>query len=369
MAQRAIGNTPATLYLQCNQRNGDKVYACAVKDEITVTREPNVAAKLTATILRDELTPEVGDFVKLVVDEDVIAQTGHFVFYGFIFDTEKHDEWCSITAYDQLIYLARSKTRLVTNDATIGGLVMKIAEDNNLAIANPPIIHDSEYRFPYRIEDNVTFLQIIQNAIDIVHKNTGEKFFLWDDCGAIALTNQGFLAGDVSTIISAQFLESYSITESASEEFYTSVRIDKIISQDQDGKAGERETTTFTYDDMRAKFGILEYYGTVNKDDNAEAEAKSILDTHSHLKRGLSLTGCQGDVSVRGGTPVLVDFFTKDRKEYVRGWYETKSVVHHFKHQHHTMDIECELIKPYHTWEQDQLDNAYLGQSDLLGYW
>ena len=96
--------------------------------------------------------------------------------------------------------------------------------------------------------------------------------------------------------------------------------------------------------DLIASFGRIQYYEKAEKDEDGAKKAKSLYKELSQIKRTFTLSGVQGDVRVRGGSPYYVDFFNQDRAEYIRGWYRVNSVTHHFKDSTYTMDMDVTLI-------------------------
>lgn len=358
MALTNIGENIVSLKLL---QNGH-IYEMVVKESITITRTKNAASKLTATVLRDHISPEPGDIVAFNLDEQ------HNQFYGYVITTRSSKEWCDIECYDQIYYMNRNKMRLTLENITASGLVEKIARMRNYNMIEPPQLDDTKYVIPLRVEENVTDLQIITTALELTEKNGCGRFFLWDDYGSLALTSESWMAGETTCYISMGYLEDYSIGKTL-EDAYTSVRLEQTIQDYGDKKTKTDDKTiintytTYSQENI-VKYGYLEYFGTVGAEENGEHESQALYELNKAPKETLSLTGVQGDITVRGGTPVLVDFFTRDRKEFIRGWYSVDSVTHHFDKLYHSMDIEATLIEMKNDW--NNTDPAYFSAPDNI---
>lgn len=337
MALIGVGKTSVSLKLN---QNGQ--WYETVCQEITLTREPNVASKLSTKIYRDQITPERGDLLRLTIDE------GHNQFLGVITETDKSGEWCTVTAYDQLYYLNKSRIYYTYEEKKASEVLTALIKRLALKAVDPPHIMDTEHVIPYRIEDGVSPLDIIQTAIDITYANTGKRFYLWDDAGNICLHSEEWLKDQPNIIVSMGYIESYSYKEDMND-IVTTVTVIGDATQDDEGN-GERTLYIKTNDELEKKYGTIEYSEKLGEGEDGEAKAQSLLDGRAKENRKLTVSGCQGDITVRGGTPVYVDFFSQDNREYIRGWFRTQSVTHRIKAGHHTMDLDLMEIEMYDNW-------------------
>lgn len=344
MALYGIGQTRVRLYLM---RNG-QVFDTVVKDSITLTRETNSAARLSCSIMRDALSAEVGDAVAMVLDDM------HNQFYGFIVTSHHKRGWCEIEAYDQLYYLNRNKMRISYKDITASQLVERIAKDRGYSLLDPPQLEDTEYLIPLRVEENVSELSIITTALELTQQNTGKRFYIWDDFGSLTVTSESWMAGETTCFISAGYLEDYDYVETLDDR-YTAARFEKSFddTNKEKKKTGEVlpvETTVAYCNEGIERYGFIELFDTVEEKENAQTKIEQELNASLAPAQTLSLTGVQGDITVRGGTPVAVDFFTRDQQEYIRGWFRVTSVTHTIGPARHTMDLQCELIEMKNDW-------------------
>lgn len=312
------------------QQNG-KTYEAAVIGEITLSRSINAPSCLSLTIKRDAVTPENGNLIYLKINNQ------HNQFKGYIFKTEKHGYNCDITAYDQMIYMQLSKDSRTYKNKKASELLLNLCDDYGIHVVDNANIMDSGYKIPERVEDNVSLLDMMINALDLTRQNTGKRFYLWDDFGSISLDREEWLAITTS-FISQGFIEDFRYVEDLSES-YTVV---KVVQESGDK---DKPKEFIVKDDNRVKqYGRIQYYEKLNKDEDGQKKAQSIYNDNAGIKVSFSVSGAQGDIRARGGSPIYVDFFNQDRAEYIRGWYRINSATHHFVDNLHTMDLDLTLI-------------------------
>lgn len=411
MAMQGQGKTEIDVRIQ--QWLTGKVHKMVVKDAVKIQRTPNEPSVLTCEILRDKVSPEEGDIITVTIDG------GHNCFSGRIRDIKKKRQWASITAYDQLWNLQQNQRRFLYKDSTATEVYKRIIEDNELRTVVDSHIMDTEYKIPYRIENNTTYLDMIKNALQLTYENTGNKFFVWDDFGNLCLHSEEWLSDQPYLQITAGFLEDYEYDEDGTQR-KTAVRIENEVkkeekeepaelpedwdwddvenldssidhssssskdwgSSDSDsdsdsgdgGGSGDDETTEEEYEKEKSRkfavytarndeavknFGFLEYKGELSEGENGDFKAKQLLKEHQDCARTLTLSRVQGDIQVRGGTPIIVDFFSRDRIEFIRGWFSVTSVTHTIEHGYHTMDLTLEIIKPLDDWKTDTPDYTF----------
>ena len=319
-----------------------KVYDCVVKDKITITREKNAASKLSCSILRDTISPEVGNELAFIL------QGQHNQFKGYIVTTNKSGIWCDVEAYDQLYYMNRNKSRFSYENLTAGQVADRLCRDRQYGILDPPMFADTKYVIPSRIEENVSDLTIITTALDLTFQNTGYRYYIWDDYGSINITHDGDLAAMANLWVTMAYIEDYKYQETLDNK-WTAVRVEKQLPSSGD-EQGKVETFTAKNDTAIEWWCYLENFDTVKEDENGQAKALQLLENDLPLGISLSLTGVQGNITVRGGTPILVDFFTGERREFIRGWFCVDTVTHNIENGMHTMDIECSMLVNLNDW-------------------
>ena len=344
MAQYGIGQTVIDLQLL---QNG-KWYRLQSQD-ITLTRETDSPSRLQTTILRDSISPENNDVLKLTIDN------GHYMFMGRIINTEHSGDWAEVTAIDQLDRVARFETFHIYQDTRLSDLAALCIKDLGLAAQNPPHIMDSKILLPLRIEDNVPWLDVLLTARDTTKDMGGEKFHFWDDCANFCMHSEEWLSQRPFITITPSVIEDYTYSRSTENQY--------------------NEVTTFmgsTWDSNRKFFtakdtGLVDKIGRINKnqslqegqDGQATAETKLRELVEEEVK--LTISGCQGDPNVRGGTPMKVNFYDAEfiEREYIRGWFKVSSVTHHFKAGYHNMDMNLDLVKMLNDWDNHSPDWSY----------
>lgn len=337
-------------------KSGNHVYELVTKDRVTISRSINTASKLSCSVLRDEITVDQGDTIVFTLDGE------HHQFFGIVTDVKMEKDWCDIEAQDQIYYLNRNKRHMSYENITLHELVERICTDRGYAMSDPPQFEDTVHKLPARVEENTTELAIITNAIEALYPMSKVKYFLWDDAGYLRLNSSNWLAGEPHIIISPSYFESYTLTKSMNEG-WSVVRLEgkeQASSEAQEGtEPGKPATPTYENKTWQTidpatndKYGTLEYFETVGEGENGQAKADQLIaDVSKDFdKHELTINGCQGDITVRGGTPLLVDFFTLERQEYIRGWYETQTVTHTFEGGHHTMDLTLKCMKSLDDW-------------------
>lgn len=348
MALSQIGAQDIVLKLY--KADNGKWYDLVVKDGIDITREPNVAASLTCDVLRDHITAENGDVVKFVLDG------GHNQFLGAIRKTQKSKEWCKITAYDQINILNKSEGYYSYEDKTASEIVEYVAKASGMMMLSPPHIMDSEYKLPAKVEET-TWMDMIHNAIEATIENTGKYFYLWDDCGNLCFHSRKWLADESHILVSGGYITDYTLDEDTTDVITQVTAVEETKKENEE--KGERKLTVVTNDDLVKKFGTINKDVKVGEGENAANLAETTLKDLQNRAFSISISGCQGDITVRGGTPIKVDLYSVDNMEYIRGWYSVDSVTHHFKAGYHDMDLRCTLIKPIDNWDSREPDWSF----------
>ena len=90
----------------------------------------------------------------------------------------------TITAYDQIRYL-KNKDTLVYENKTADGVVALIGEKYGFNIGT---LANTVWVIASRVEDNVSLLDMISNALDQTLQNTGDLYILHDDFGKLNLS-------------------------------------------------------------------------------------------------------------------------------------------------------------------------------------
>lgn len=275
------------------------------------------------------------------------------MFLGTIKQAVEKEDWVSITAYDQLEILNKSEGSITYDGWSLTQLLDHITEITGMACASPKHMMETHYELPPAVYDK-TWLDIIHEGIQATIDNGSGHYVLWDDFGNVCLHSEEWLSNRSNMIISLDNLESYQIKKDVTN-LYNQVT---VISEKtgENGEPGEREETVRKNDELIKKFGTINKSVTLQEGENAEVRAEAELTEAEKNVDELSLNGVTGDPTVRGGTPVKVDFFSRDNREYIRGFYRVKTCKHHFEGGYHSMDLTCEVIKMENDWTNRNIE-------------
>ena len=298
------------------------LYAPAVEEGITwQTDRYGSPGELNFTVIRDSvLKVSSGDAVRLTVD-------GAGIFYGFVFQmAPKKGGTMEIKAYDQLRYF-KNKDTYVYENKTAGELLQMLCADFNL---NAGQIEDTGYKIESRVEDGQTLFDIMQNALDITLLNTGQMYVMFDDFGALALRNISGMAYNL--LISENTAEDYKYTVSIDGETYNQIKL--VFDNEETGK---RDVYMTKHTGNINKWGILQYYDTLQKGENGEAKAEALLSLYNKETRNLSISNAFGDVNIRAGCMIVTMLDLGDMQ--LSNLMLVEKCKHTFQENVHFMDL------------------------------
>lgn len=280
---------------------------------------------LKFTVLKDENMAALGGFAE---GSSVTLQVGDKpLFYGFIF-VKKRDKAGAIecTAYDQIRYL-KNKDILKYKNITAAEVVKLIATDKKLKLGE---IEPTSYVIPFRSEENVTLLDMIETALDLELSHKGQMFVLYDDYGSLTLKNIANMRVDI--LINAAAAENFDYTSSIDEQTYNQI---KLSYPDRD--AGQWTSYIAKDGEHINQWGLLQYFDTLEKDENGQAKADALLKLYNSKTRKLKIKNALGDVRVRAGCLVGVAL---DLGDIIANSYMlVENVCHTFKESEHFMDL------------------------------
>lgn len=279
---------------------------------------------LKFSVVKDELLGEIGfqegDPVRLRVD-------GQNVFYGFVF-TKKRSKGPTIgvTAYDQLRYL-KNKDTYVYENKTASQVVQMIANDFKLKLGT---IESTKFIIPTRTEPNKSLFDIIQNALDLELQNKGELFCLYDDFGSLTLKNIASMK--LNLLIDEETGENFDYTSTIDSNTYNQIK----LTYDND-KTGTREVYMAKDSSKINRWGVLQYFEKLQKDENGQAKADALLKLYNQKSRNLKMDDCFGDVRCRAGTMPIVRLNLGDTT--LSTYMLIEKATHTFKNDQHIMSL------------------------------
>lgn len=303
-------------------QNGSTIYAPAVESGATwETARRGEPGKLIFSIVDNfPLNITEGDAVRVSVD-------GKNIFYGFIFSLKRDKgETLKVTAYDQLRYLKNKDTYIYKNK-TAGDVVSMLAADFGLQTGE---IENTGFVIPARVEDNKTLFDIIQNALDLTMQNAVKLYVLYDDFGKLTLKNIENMK--LNSLIDETAGENFDYTSSIDGETYNKIKLTY-----ENEEAGTRDVYIAQDSGNMNKWGVLQYFDTIEEGVNGKAKADSLLSLYNRKTKTLSIKNVFGDIRVRAGSslPVILDL--GDTK--VQNYMIVEKVKHSFINSLHTMDL------------------------------
>lgn len=302
--------------------NEGVLYFPAVEDEIIwQTERKGVPGQLSFTVLKDNtINFTEGNHVRLKIADQP-------VFYGFVFSKKRDKNGrISVTAYDQLRYL-KNKDTISYENKSAGEFIQMLAADFNLQVG---VLDDTGYTIPSRVEENSTLFDMIQNALDLTLQNKKEMYVLYDDFGKLTLKNVSNMRLDI--LIDEETGENYEYTSTIDGETYNQV---KLSYENED--SGKREIYIAKDTGNINRWGVLQYYDVLQKEENGQAKADALLSLYNHKTRNLSIKSVFGDLRVRAGAMVVVILNLGDIN--VKNYMLVEKCKHSIKNDEHFMDL------------------------------
>lgn len=303
-------------------QNRNTVFEPVVQDGVTWTTERKGAAgKLEFKVLKDNIINfEEGNPVAFKVDNTNL-------FYGFVFKKKRDKEKIiTTTAYDQLRYLKNKDTKTYTNKRA-DELVQMIANEYQL---NTGVLENTGYVIAKKAESNQSLFDIILNALDETIRNRKEMYVLYDDYGKICLKNLERMK--VGLVIDEETGENYDYESSIDSDTYNQI---KLTCDNSD--TGKREIYIARDSSNIEKWGVLQYFDTIDEKTNGAVKARALLDLYNQKTRSLEIKNALGDIRVRGGSLIIVNLDLGDIK--LKNFMLVEKAKHTFKDGEHFMDL------------------------------
>jgi hypothetical protein len=306
---------------------GSQVYQPAVEEGIEwTTQRSGTPGKLTFKVLKDDIMDFTeGSAVRLKDGDDKI-------FYGFIFtQSRQKDQIITITAYDQLRYLQNKDTKIYEGK-TATQFIRMLGADYTLNIGT---MENTGYVITSRVEENTSLFDMIGNALDLTLANTGKMFVLYDDFGKLtlkSLDNMRVGSGDTFLMIDEESGEDFEYKSSIDSDTYNKI---KLTYDNED--TGAREIYIAQSGANINKWGMLQYFDTLQKGENGQAKADALLKLYNKKTRNLKLTNVVGDNRVRAGSLIVVNLSLGDMT--VKNFMLVEKCTHTYKESEHWMDL------------------------------
>ncbi|SDF30426.1 M23 family metallopeptidase [Eubacterium pyruvativorans] len=313
-------------------QHGESLFEPVVKGHVTIewTRRDS-PGKMTITVLLDgKLKLSLGDAVRL-------RYNGKNIFLGFLFHFSQTAEGeASLTYYDQLRYF-KNKDLLKLKKGTYSAALKQICKKYGLKTGT---VENTRWVHPAKIVDGTIFDALGEYA-DMTTAHTQKLYVLYDEFGKITLKSLAKMKSNV--YIDAEQLEDFEYNASIDDGTYTCIKLYK-----DDSSSGTRKVWVRNNTALQAKWGTLVYTEKTDEKGtkNIMTRAKILSGLYGSAQRSLTLKGCPGDISIRGGSLVYVTLKLNDTeigkggKKKHAGMMVVESVTHNFEGAIHTMDLK-----------------------------
>jgi hypothetical protein len=184
---------------------------------------------------------------------------------------------------------------------------------------------------PPRIEDNQTLIDMIKNALDITLRNTNKLYVLYDNFGKIQLKDIEEMRLDL--MLDREVTSDFKFDSSIDSNTYNRI---KLVRDNSD--TGVRDVYIAKDSANENKWGILQYYETLNDGENGASKADALLKLYNQRDRVFSASNVIGDLSVRGGASLIVQM--RIGAIVLKNYMVVDSVRHTFADNEHLMTLK-----------------------------
>jgi len=277
--------------------------------------------KLTFEVMRDAAANFVeGNPVRLEIN-------GEKIFFGFVFSKRRDKQHIiKVTCYDQIRYL-RNKDTVCYADKTASDLIRMLANEFKLQTGE---IANTSYVVPCRSEPNTSLLDMIETALDLELVHAGNMFILFDDFGKLTLRNIADMKVDL--VIDEETGENFDYTSSINDRTYNRIKLAR-----ENDEIGMRDIYVVQDGRNIDRWGILQYFGTLQEGENGETKAAALLDLFNAKTRKLKIKNARGDTRVSAGKMPVIDLNLGDI--IVRNHMLVEQCTHIFNESEHWMDL------------------------------
>ena len=185
------------------------------------------------------------------------------------------------------------------------------------------------------MEENTSLFEMIENALDLTLTNTGQMFVLYDDYGKLTLKNLSSMyvrKKNKYLMIDDGAGEDFDYTSSIDDNTYNRV---KLTYDNED--TGHRDVYIAQHGKNINKWGVLQYYETLQKGENGQAKADALLSLYNKKTRNLKINNVIGDNRVRAGSMLVVNLNLGDMK--VKNFMLVEKCQHTYKNNEHFMNL------------------------------
>ena len=195
---------------------------------------------------------------------------------------------------------------------------------------NVGTLENTGYAIAKKAESNQSLFDMILNALDETIRNRKEMYVLYDDYGKLCLKNLERMK--VGLVIDEETGENYDYESSIDSDTYNQIKLTYDNSE-----TGKREIYMAKDSSNIEKWGVLQYFDTIDEKTNGAVKARALLDLYNQKTRSLQIKNALGDVRVRGGSLIIVNLDLGDVK--LKNFMLVEKAKHTFKDGEHFMDL------------------------------
>ena len=269
----------------------------------------------------------VGDtFLIYWKDEATAGAQPIEIFSGVIFCRNRNTAnfTMEFTAYDKLIYLAKSKTTRKFSNITVESVVEQVCNDNGIAVGSICSIGV----YVDFIADNQSYTEILKKAFALAYAKTGKQYHFY--------LNQGKL----NVVDHAETIENYTASDSVDvQNSQHGESIEDMVNTVMIVDSNGAEVSRVNNDADLGAYGKLQNVYKVDPKQDTQSAAKALLKSVA-FKSSLSAIG---NIQCISGYAVTV------QEEQLKGIFTIKSDRHTISNGIHTMDLDVEFLKAVET--------------------
>lgn len=267
-----------TFQYQNNQTGDAHDITTLVAGATWTTKRRGSPAKLELTVLNSTVVTWTEGSIVTMLDG------GKGLFYGYVFKISRTaEETVGIMAYDQMRYLKNKDTYVFTGRRA-DQVLQLIAEDYKLKTGQLP---NTGYVIPSMVFDIKSLFDIILEALDRTLIHAGRMFCLWDDFGALQLS-EVIVPKEVPVIGEDSLATGFEYVRSIDGETYNKIKLVR-----DNNATGKRDVYIAQDSNNVALWGVLQYHEAV--DDNLNAaqvkdRAMKMLELRNRPEQSLTLS-------------------------------------------------------------------------------
>lgn len=263
---------------------------------------------------------QLGDRIALLYVDDT-TKAMYRLFEGRIFSRKRDSESYTMefTAFDDLIYLAKSRITKKYTNVTVADAIRQTVNDFQVPLGTLPNLSVvCNY-----IADNISATESIQQALSYQTAVDNKGYHLYMRDGALQVVSMSDEVITDFTITDTVNLTGASVSESVED------MVSKVIVVDSTGQV--KGTVEYTPDEEA--YGIIQAICKSNPKQDDATQARSLLRTVAH------------DMSVRaiGHIQCITGMSVMVQEEQLKGQFFIKSDTHTINNHEHTMELQLVL--------------------------